>query len=76
MVARYKLDDYYWDYSSLSLQRDLVDKKFLQTAENVFDALMEARKHTRFSLGSCPEILVLGCGPAPEIVAVKVEFAV
>ncbi len=76
MFARYVPDEYFYDYNSLSLQRDYVKKKFVQTAEKVYDALTEAQKHTIFTLGSCPEIVVLGCGPVPEMVAVKVEFAV
>lgn len=76
MFARYHEYDLFWDYNSLSLQRDYVTKKFVQTAEHVYDALMEAQKHTSFTLGSCPEIAVLGCGPVPEMVAVKVERAV
>lgn len=76
MAARYIQDGYFWDYSSLSLQRDYDEKKFVQTARNVYDALMKARGKTSFTLGSCPEIVVLGCGPAPEMVAVKVDFAI
>ena len=53
--ARYFKDGCFYDYNSLSLQRGYVDSKFVQTAENVYDALEEAEKHTSFNLGSCPE---------------------
>lgn len=64
---------YFYDYNILSLQRGYVESKFVN---NVYDALQEAEKHTGFNLGSCPEIAVLGCGPAPEMVAVQVQFTV
>ena len=38
----------------------------------MYDALVKAKKQLCFNLGSFPEIVILGCGPAPEIVAVKV----
>lgn len=78
MAARYKEDGYFRDYSSLSLQRDLVEKKFVSTVAKVYAALTKAQKLTKLTLGSCrtPEIVVLGCGSAPEMVAVKVQLAV
>jgi len=48
----------------------------VKTTRNVYDALMKARRKTTFILGSCPEVVVLGCGPAPEMDAVKVDFPI
>ncbi|KAL0039691.1 hypothetical protein WJX77_005282 [Trebouxia sp. C0004] len=62
-----------WNYDSLSLQRDYVQRKFVQTAGNVYDALIKAQIPTDIlKMGSCLEVVVLGCGPAPEMLAVKV----
>ena len=74
VVTRWHNEDSTWfaDYSSLSFQESTC--RVQETAENVYDALVKAKKQISFSSGSSrsPEIVILGCGPAPEMVAVKV----
>lgn len=62
MAARYKEDGYFRDYSSLSLQRDLVEKKFVSTVAKVYAALTKAQKLTRVThFGTHVGLLKLLC---------------
>lgn len=74
LVHRWREDGCYWNYGLLSLQREYVRRKFTQTAQNVYHALVKSLDHTNMDMGLNPTIVLLGCGPAPEMVAVKAKL--
>lgn len=63
-----------WDYGNLFFQKTYVARKFQSTARQVYRCLEALHDcMPTWSPGSAPLIVLLGGGPAAEIIAIEVQ---